>query len=169
MNPVPRFDEVHVISDLHLGGRAGFQIFNTTAELVRLIDFLRNESAEKSLALVINGDMVDFLAETPARYFDPLGAVEKLDNIVFNPVFAPVWEALRQFVRTSNRSLVINLGNHDLELALPWVREHLLDVLADYDLRARGQITLVLDGTGFRCQVGRARILCVHGNEVDPW
>ncbi len=169
MNPVPRFDEVHVISDLHLGGSAGFQIFNTTTELVRLIDHLQGQPVEKSLALVINGDMVDFLAETPATYFDPLGAVAKLDRIVADPTFAPVWEALKRFVRTLNRSLIINLGNHDLELALPWVREHLLGVLAEDNLTARGQITLVFDGTGFRCQVGAAQILCLHGNEVDPW
>src|SRR4029077_9541031 len=67
------------------------------------------------------------------------------------------------------RSLIINLGNHDLELALPWVREHLLDVLAGDSLTARGRITLFFDGTGFRCEVGTAQILCLHGNEVDPW
>lgn len=169
MRPVPRFTALHVISDLHLGGRAGFQIFDASAPLVRLIDQVRAEQPEKKLALVINGDMVDFLAESPATYFDPEGAVDKLDRIAGDPAFAPVWESLQRFVATENRTLVINLGNHDLELALPWVREHLLGLLTDGNLAARGRITLVFDGTGFRCEVGNAKVLCVHGNEVDPW
>jgi UDP-2,3-diacylglucosamine pyrophosphatase LpxH len=169
MRPTLRFDEIHVISDLHLGGRTGFQIFDASAPLVLLIEHLRTEQPEKNLALVINGDLVDFLAEAPATYFDPDGAVEKLDRIIADPAFAPVWESLKRFVATENRTLVINLGNHDLELALPWVRDHLLDVLAGGDRAARGRITLVFDGTGFRCEVGGAQILCVHGNEVDPW
>ena len=61
------------------------------------------------------------------------------------------------------------LGNHDLELALPWVREHLLVDLSRGDDAARGRITLSFDGAGFRCRVGQANILCVHGNEIDPW
>ena len=43
---------------------------------------------------------------------------------------APVWKALKKFVRTKDRRLIITLGNHDLELALPWVREHLLGLIA---------------------------------------
>src|SRR5262249_295777 len=155
---------------LHLGGsRSGFQIFNSTDDLVRLIEHLRSQPSEKSLALVINGDMVDFLAETPATYFDPLGAMGKLDRIFGDPTFPPASKSLQRFVRTPGRTLVINLGNHDLELALPWIREHLLEVLAGDSLTARGRITLVFDGAGFRCEVGGAQILCLHGNEVDPW
>jgi UDP-2,3-diacylglucosamine pyrophosphatase LpxH len=169
MKPAFRFDEVHVISDLHLGGRAGFQIFDTTAELVLLIDHLRRQPEARNLALVVNGDMVDFLAESPAAYFDPEGAAGKLDRIAGDPSFAPVWTALQRFVATENRTLAVNLGNHDLELALPWVREHLLDLLAGADPIARSRIVPVFDGTGFRCEVGGAQILCVHGNEVDPW
>jgi len=64
--------EVYVISDLHLGGRApesgetrGFQITTHGCELA---DFINNEIAfkqhiAKEVELVINGDVVDFLAE----------------------------------------------------------------------------------------------------------
>lgn len=168
---LPHYDELYSVSDLHLGGPAGFQIFNSGAELAWLIDHARDSQADH-VALVINGDFVDFLAEQPSKYFDPEGAAAKLTRITEDEAFAPVFAALREFVRRPQRSLVINLGNHDLELALPWVRQRLLDLLTrdspDPDA-ARGRITLSLDGTGFACLVGPSKVVCVHGNEVDTW
>jgi UDP-2,3-diacylglucosamine pyrophosphatase LpxH len=164
-----QFDALYVISDLHLGGAAGFQIFDAGAELAGLVNHLRTTDPAKKVALVINGDMVDFLAEKPPLSFDPSDAIAKLDRIVTDQSFAPVWKALKQFTAAKNRYLIINLGNHDLELALPWVRNHLLDILAGNDDGARGRITLSFEGTGYRCRVGNAQVLCVHGNEVDDW
>ncbi len=166
-----KFDELYVISDLHLGGMPGSQIFDSGAALVRLVEHLRTgRPADREVALVINGDFVDFLAERPAAYFDPGGAVQKLNRIADDkPAFAPVFVALKKFVGTKCRSLVVTLGNHDLELALPWVRNHLLGLLSGNNEAARGRITLALDGSGFLCRVGGATVLCLHGNEVDAW
>jgi UDP-2,3-diacylglucosamine pyrophosphatase LpxH len=169
MNSTPQFVELHVVSDLHLGGEAGFQIFNQGAEFKRLVDHLRVNRPDTPLALVINGDLVDFLAEPGAKYFDPEGAGAKLDRIIHDQAFVPVWEALRDFVKVDKRTLAITLGNHDLELALPWVREQLLQELSLGNAAARGRITLAFDGSGFRCRVGGATVLCLHGNEVDDW
>jgi UDP-2,3-diacylglucosamine pyrophosphatase LpxH len=167
---VPQFDELYVISDLHLGGPSDFQIFNSGAELKRLIDSLCTISPDSKIALLINGDFVDFLAELPAMHFDPAGAIKKLNRIAKeDPSFTPVFEALKTFANTKNRRLIINLGNHDLELALPWVRACLLAILSGGDEAACGRITFAIDGAGFPCQVGRATVLCVHGNEVDTW
>jgi len=166
---LPTFDELHVISDLHLGGEEGFQIFNAGAEAQWLIDRLATESPDRKIALLINGDLVDFLAERPAQYFDPGNAVTKLNRIARDRSFEPVWQALKRFTQKKNRWLIINLGNHDVELALPWVRSCLLDVLAGAGEAARGRVVLSFDGAGFLCKVGNATILCVHGNEVDDW
>jgi UDP-2,3-diacylglucosamine pyrophosphatase LpxH len=166
---IPQFDELYVISDLHLGGTAGFQIFNSGAEVEKLVNHLSTWAPDRKVALVINGDVVDFLAERPARYFDPELAVDKLNRIVNDPAFVPVWQALQTFVGTSNRSLILTLGNHDVELALPWVRARLLDILSKGNEAARGRITLSFEGAGFLCRVGNAEVLCVHGNEVDDW
>ena len=168
MNAIPRFDEIYVISDLHMGGQGDFQMFGAGRRLSRFIGTLTRKPADRSVALIINGDMVDFLAEEPARYFDHEEAVRKLDRIMGDPSFKPVFQALTKFAKTPARSLVINMGNHDLELALPWVREHFLDALSGGDPAARGRIRLVVDGTGVRCQVAGAQVLCLHGNEVDP-
>ena len=167
--PLAEFDEVHVISDLHLGGRPGFQIFGSTAELAWLIDDLRQRPLTRRSALVINGDFIDFLAQAPPLPFDPEGAAGKLAAIANEPAFAPVFDALRAFTATDNRQLIVNLGNHDLEFALPWVRDALIEMLSGGNYAARGRITLALDGAGVLMRVGGVRVLCVHGNEVDAW
>lgn len=162
------FEELYVVSDLHIGGAPGFQIFDSGAELVRLVDHLRTFGPDRSVGLVVNGDFVDFLADEDPTHFDPATAAQKLDRVMIDPAFAPIWEALRRFADTPNRRLLINLGNHDIELGLPWVRAYLLDRLSANDA-ARGRIVFSVDGSGFLCRVGQARILCVHGNEVDLW
>lgn len=167
--PLAEFDELHVISDLHLGGRPGFQIFGSTAELAWLITDVRQRPPTRRIALVINGDFVDFLAQAPALPFDPEGAADKLATIAGEPAFRPVFCALRNFAATDNRKLIVNLGNHDLEFALPWVREALIENLSGGNPSARGRITLALDGAGVLIRVGGAHVLCVHGNEVDAW
>ncbi|MCP4657485.1 MAG: phosphoesterase [bacterium] len=173
MEPLRFYDELYAVSDLHLGGSAGFQVFNQGELLGRLIDHLRRRTPDGRLALVLNGDTIDFLAEsepeTRSIYFDPRGAVRKLERIARDPAFAPVFQALRRFVRTPRRELIVTLGNHDLELALPWVRERFLDLLAGGRESARGRIHLAFDGSGFPASVGGRTVLCVHGNEVDTW
>ena len=168
---LPQFDELYVISDLHLGGGSGFQIFNSANELVRLINHLRSTlPSTKKIALLINGDFIDFLAESPSVHFDPANAVEKLSRIAKEDrVFSQIFESLRKFTATKNRFLIVNLGNHDLELALPWVKNCFLELLSGQNDAARGKITLSFDGAGYLCNIGNAKVLCVHGNEVDDW
>lgn len=167
---LPTFDELHIISDLHLGGSTGRQIFTSTKEATA---FLKHLSAKKKgqIGLVINGDLVDFLAEPGAVCFDhvPDSAESKLNAIATRDEFKPVFDGLSDFIKGSNHHLAIVLGNHDLELAMPWMRHALLDLLTKENAAARSRITLVLDGCGFRAQVGRAKVICVHGNEVDSW
>ena len=162
------FDELHVVSDLHLGGAEGFQIFDAGAELAWLADQVAGSAAPGLAALVVNGDFIDFLAEAPALAFDPEGAIAKIDRVMGDKAFQPVFEAFKRLLAKANRRLVINLGNHDLELALPWVRRHFASRLTD-DAAARSRLLMVTDGTGFACQVGPAQVVCLHGNEVDSW
>ncbi len=166
----PRFDQLYSISDLHLGGRQGFQMFSQGPLLAGVIDRLReNMAAEERLALVINGDFIDFLAEHPNRYFNHQGAVADLERVIADPAFAPVFEALARFVATPRNVLVINLGNHDLELCLPAVQHALLSRLAGDDPVARDRIHIIADGSGYCCRVGGCKALFVHGNETDAW
>jgi UDP-2,3-diacylglucosamine pyrophosphatase LpxH len=171
------FDEVHVVSDLHLGGPPGFQIFSQGDTLAATIRRLAAKPAGRRVGLVLNGDIVDFLAEPNAKYLDPEGAIDKLRRIFAedsgqasqDTSFAPVWSALKAFVAKRNRQLILVLGNHDVELALPPVMEWVIETLSDGKEAARGRITGCVDGAGFACEVGGKRVLCVHGNEVDAW
>lgn len=167
--PEAHYDRLFSISDLHLGGATGFQIFTATDQLAWLIRHLASGlgSADERIALVINGDFVDFLAEAPAAYLDPDGAVHKLRRIAADPAFAPVFDALRTLLHTPNRAVHINLGNHDVELALPWVRAELKHVLTGGDALAQSRLHLHLNGNGVLLQVGDQQVLCLHGNEVD--
>jgi UDP-2,3-diacylglucosamine pyrophosphatase LpxH len=174
MAPMYRFDQLYVISDIHLGGTPGRQIFGSGAALAWLVGTcLQQLDSSRQIGLVINGDFVDFLAEPDARHFDPHHAVAKLERIALSePEFSQVFRALTAFVRTPARHLIVNLGNHDIELALPWVRQRLIDlILGDQPGGgdAARRLHVVSDGTGVLCEVGGRSVLCVHGNEVDRW
>lgn len=164
-------DELYAVSDLHLGGLEGAQIFNQGKRLAAFIDYVRSRPKKKRTALVLNGDIVDFLAEDEASksYLKPDKAVAILERVMADPAFAPVWQALGRYVKTADRLLVMCLGNHDVELALPRSQERIYKELCGDDAAARAQIIWAMDGKGFLCGVGPARVFCTHGNEVDPW
>lgn len=163
------YDQVHIVSDLHLGGPRERQVMNQSRALAGVVDHLRGQPAGQRVALVLNGDLVDYLAAPDAAYLDPARAVAKLMSVVGDAAFAPVFEALARFVHTPDRTLVVALGNHDLELALPEAQRALVAALTQGDAAARGRVMLATDGAGYACEVGGDRVLCVHGNEGDPW
>jgi UDP-2,3-diacylglucosamine pyrophosphatase LpxH len=175
-----------VISDLHLGGRPderkggritrpGFQICNAYEELRQFIDWLKvlgQESENDEFELVINGDIVDFLAEDDFEdkavgsqiwTLDDKHAVAKFDLIVERTRNGPgrsVFDALRDFIAAGHR-LSLLLGNHDVELSLPAVRQRLAELLGS----AGGSLRIVYDGEAYT--VGR--VLIEHGNRYDRW
>ncbi|MFT3766819.1 MAG: metallophosphoesterase [Minicystis sp.] len=164
-----KLDQLHVVSDLHLGGIPGHQIFNQGQALAAVIDHLAGLPLGRQVGLVLNGDIVDFLAAEDAKHFDPTGAPDKLRAIMSDREFSPVFDALGRFARTDDRVLVLVLGNHDVELALPQVQDLLLARIVGDDDAARGRIRIAMDGTGYACLVGGRRVLCIHGNDADPW
>jgi UDP-2,3-diacylglucosamine pyrophosphatase LpxH len=177
---------VFIISDLHLGGRpderdetgritrTGFQFCNAYQQLADFVDWLRGparHAPDESLELVINGDIVDFLAEddfgeglTGAQVwtFDEAQAVAKLEQIVARTRVGDrgVFDSLKDFLADGHR-LTFLIGNHDLELSLPLVRRHLRAILGGDDVR----LHFVYDGEAYT--VGR--LLVEHGNRYDPW
>ena len=63
----PTFNEIYVVSDIHLGGRRddqdNFQIFNRGERLGNLIRHIAGQRVGEDVALVLNGDIIDSLAE----------------------------------------------------------------------------------------------------------
>jgi UDP-2,3-diacylglucosamine pyrophosphatase LpxH len=162
---------VFAISDLHLGGAPGpsgvrgFRICTQERKLIEFIDSLtslRNPHIE----LVINGDIVDFLAEETGRldsrwsafHYPQDRAIAAFEAIVTRS--AAVFQALARFLAAPRHRLVILPGNHDIELTLPAVRQKLRRALG-----AEGAVDyeFITDGEAYR--VGD--VLIEHGNRVD--
>ena len=168
--------KVYVISDLHLGGEysktpegRGFRINTHARELTEFVDALALASQSgSSIELVINGDMVDFLAErsdprdgqawTPFTR-DSEAACAKLQSIADRD--AGFFKALGAFLENGHR-LTILTGNHDVELSLFPVRQKLKEIIGvqphhNYELISNGEAYVVGDA------------LIEHGNRYDRW
>ncbi len=168
--------QLYVISDLHLGGvydttgtpgARGFRLCTQVPALVTFIDALTAKPAgAPPIELIINGDMVDFLAEREdaAPHFVPYTpdqdvAADKLSAILKRD--QAFTDALHRFLEAGHR-LVILLGNHDLELVLPAVRRRLGELLG---LKGSHDFTFILDGEAYL--VGD--VLIEHGNRYDQF
>ena len=162
--------QTYVISDLHLGGNyaandePGFRLCTQVSRLTAFVDALRRK--DTATELVINGDLVDFLAEgegSPPEWTpflsDPDHASRRLERIIARD--RNFFEALARFLERGHR-LVLLLGNHDLELALPAVRRTLLKTL---DVTGRKDFQFICDGEAY--VVGDS--LIEHGNRYDRW
>jgi UDP-2,3-diacylglucosamine pyrophosphatase LpxH len=167
-----QYDDLYVISDLHMGGKPGFQIMNRGHRLgsfIRQLAFRPGAESNRTLGLVINGDVIDTLAEDFAGYIAVTEAERILERLFNDEAFEPVWSALAVFVRQPRRRLVFTIGNHDIELSLPVVQHLIRKRLAGDDEASAGRIEFAVEGTGYSCFVGRVRVFCTHGNEVDGW
>ncbi len=160
--------EVYVISDLHIGGEPaklneerGFQINTHTQYLADFIELLAVQTG-KPIELVINGDLVDFLAETPWAAFEHQipNVITKLNNIIKRE--AHVFQALTKFLQSPKHRLVLLLGNHDIELSLPPIRTVLEKAIGATPANFR----FIFDGEAYT--IGK-EVLIEHGNRYDSW
>lgn len=177
MSDFPAYDEVHVISDIHMGGTSdidkggknNFQILRETERLANYIRRLALQRPERHVALVLNGDVIDTLAEAIRGYVAVDEAIDTVTRIREDKSFSGIWDAFKDFVEKDRRTLVIVIGNHDIEMAFPSVQRLILSWLAGDDLQRRARIEFSTTGAGYTCLVGNARVFCTHGNEVDAW
>ncbi len=167
--------KVYVISDLHIGGAypvpgsgdtRGFRLNTHVPELTGFVERLIASAVPGvALELVINGDIVDFLAEasaTPPTWVpfspDPDDACRKLEAIVARD--RPFFDALGALLKAGHR-LTVLLGNHDIELGLPPVQAKFkallgIDGHSDYEFIGNDQAYVVGDA-----------VLIEHGNRYD--
>jgi UDP-2,3-diacylglucosamine pyrophosphatase LpxH len=158
---------IYVVSDLPLGGAlgengaVGFQMCppRNQEKLAQFINELPSRDERTDVQLVIAGDVVDFLAEKPFAAFtgDPNVACRKLEHII--AVSQPVWAALQNFVGQRNGALTLLLGNHDVELCLPGVRQLLLATIGE------GRVEFLYDNQAWTY----GPVLVEHGNRMDAW
>ena len=172
----PIYSELYVVSDIHLGGRRdaqdNFQIFNRGERLGNLILYIAEQRPNEDVALVLNGDIIDSLAEEEVPGYVALDsgtALRMMEHIYQDSAFLPVWEGLADFVKTPKRHLVFVVGNHDIELSLPVVETSIRHRLAGANESAQARIHFATHGGGYACRVAGARVFCTHGNEIDDW
>lgn len=175
-----RFDDLYVVSDLHIGGKDASRVSTQPedtgstysaqmfAQGPRLGAFIRHikPAAGRTTCLVLAGDVIDSLPDlSRGRYLDVDGAGARLTRIAQESVFAPVFAALRDFCATPGASVVILLGNHDLELAFSSAQAAFRALIG----APPGCIRFRTDGCGYTCIAGGKRVYVTHGNEADPW
>ena len=185
-------EDTYVISDIHLGGSPALPVERGTVDfqmcpphsrhrLARFVHDLRGRHPD-GVRLIVNGDLVDFLAEEsvglpkaadgndapPFEAFtrDAGRAVAKLERIVERSEAGAhagerIFEALSAFL-AEGHALHILLGNHDLELTIPQVRRRLTSILTN-DRPAR--LEFLLDGEALPL----GNVLVEHGNRYDGW
>lgn len=167
---IEEFDAIFVISDLHLGGAVGSRAFREASALRQFILRVRDDPSQR-VALVINGDVFDFLAygeQTPEFNFHPEALLRGM--AAQGDELQPVFDALSDFVRDAReRQLVLQIGNHDIELALHSAQQTLRELLRLTDPLHRARVRFETSGRGLLCKVGARLVQVVHGNAWDPW
>lgn len=158
---------IFTISDLHLGGKpgehgaSGFQIC-PEVNRKRVAEFLQwvagEQNAERRTHLVINGDLVDFLAEEEFSPFTgkDVEARDKLQSIMDHS--PEVWKGLKQ-TASAGVHITILLGNHDIEMSLPAARDLLLETIGS------GRVEFLYDNQALAI----GPVLIEHGNRYDRW
>jgi len=165
-----------VISDLHLGGAKtpddasdsrGFCLCTQSRVLTEWIKTLTARApSDPAVELVINGDLVDFLAEAGSVPMGerPFIASERDAAETFKVIVErerSFFDALGAFVGRGHR-LVLLLGNHDLELCLPRVRQALMEAL---HVNGNNDFQFIYDNEAYVV----ADALIEHGNRYDEW
>lgn len=146
------------VSDLHLGGAPGFQMFHPSQEerLAACIDGFRADGS--TTLLLLNGDIIDFLAEDPYTPFNLDGALLQVERVMKR--LPRLFDALAEFAK--HGTLVIAIGNHDLELAHAPVQ-------AAIRARVGGSLRFEVGGEPLVATVAGHKVEFVHGNAVDRW
>jgi 3',5'-cyclic AMP phosphodiesterase CpdA len=142
------------LSDVHIGGSGGDDIFEAGAELAALLDELKGHSGP--VELVLAGDFLDLL-----RMGDVGAGAANVAKVLDDPRYRDVFDALRRFAGRTGCRVVYVVGNHDVEV---WwntdVRRRLVDagLVHEFALTYSARFGSVPDRV----------VHCEHGNRFDP-
>jgi 3',5'-cyclic AMP phosphodiesterase CpdA len=142
------------VSDSHIGGDPGRDIFESPDELVTLLDEI--DAHPGPVELVLAGDFFDFLriAEVPE-------GANRASVTIARPEYRALFDRLRRFAAGGSRTVVYLPGNHDAEM---WWNP---------EIRA----TLERDGLVHEFALSYTAcfesdpawiVYCEHGNQFDP-
>ncbi|HET9005632.1 MAG TPA: metallophosphoesterase [Actinomycetes bacterium] len=97
------------LSDVHIGGAAGTEIFQSAAELMALLEHLGRHRGP--VELVLTGDFLDLLRMGEAGPGEDLVAAT-----IARPDHRELFATLRAFAQGPEHRVVYVVGNHDAEI-----------------------------------------------------
>lgn len=142
------------LSDTHIGGDPGSDIFESPDELATLLEELAN--CHGPVELVLAGDFFDFLQ---------IGTVPPGENrasaTIARPEYARIFGALRRFAAKDGHRVLYLPGNHDTEM---WWNKDIQRTLHDHGLVDEFALSYAV-----RYESAPERVIyCEHGNQFDP-
>jgi UDP-2,3-diacylglucosamine pyrophosphatase LpxH len=142
------------LSDCHIGGDEGRDIFESPDDLVSLFDVLDDHPGP--VELVLAGDFFDFLriAEVP-------GGETRATATMSRPEYRELFAALQRFASGQTRTVVYLPGNHDAEVW--WNRE----IRAELERGGLVNEFALSYTASFESAADRV-VYCEHGNQFDP-
>jgi Calcineurin-like phosphoesterase len=142
------------LSDVHIGGAAGTEIFESGAELMALLENLGHHRGP--VELVLTGDFLDLLR---------MGDVGRGDDLVAatlaRPDYRELFAALGAFAQGPEHRVVYVVGNHDAEL---WWNPRIQQFLRQAGLVDVFGLSYL---ASFASQPEQL-VYCEHGNQFDP-
>lgn len=141
------------ISDTHIGGTGGSDIFASTAELAALFDELA--AHDGPVELVLAGDFLDLLR------MGTRSVGEHVDAMVSGGTYRELFAALRRFRQVEDHRVIYMMGNHDAEA---WWNPRIQESLTQADLVDEFALSYVAAFSTLPQQL----VYCEHGNQFDP-
>jgi Calcineurin-like phosphoesterase len=142
------------LSDCHIGGDPGRDIFESPDELASLLDELDEHPGP--VELVLAGDFFDFLriAEVP-------DGKDRASVTTARPEYRGLFDRLRRFAAGASRTVVYLPGNHDAEM---WWNQGVRATLEREGLVHEFGLSY---SACFESEPDRI-VYCEHGNQFDP-
>jgi UDP-2,3-diacylglucosamine pyrophosphatase LpxH len=142
------------VSDVHIGGAAGTEIFESGAELMALLENLGHHRGP--VELVLTGDFLDLL-----RMGDVGRGEDLVAATISRPEYQELFAALRAFAQGPEHRVVYVVGNHDAEL---WWNPRIQRLLSEAGLV---DVFALSYSASFASQPEQL-VYCEHGNQFDP-
>jgi UDP-2,3-diacylglucosamine pyrophosphatase LpxH len=142
------------LSDTHIGGTAGSDIFESSVELALLLEDLSRQQGP--VELVLAGDFLDLL-----RMEDADGGGDRVAATIARPEYRRLFAALRGFARAPGHRVVYVVGNHDAEV---WWNPQLRRSLHEAGLVDVFGLSYAASFASLPGQL----VYCEHGNQFDP-
>ncbi len=149
-------DDVLVVflSDTHIGGDPGRDIFESPEELTSLLEDIAGHDGP--VELVLAGDFFDLLQ---------IGEVPRGENrasaTISRPEYRELFSALRGFAGGDDRRVVYLPGNHDAEV---WWNGEIQSTLREEGLVDEFAFSYAASFESFPGRI----VYCEHGNQFDP-